>query len=130
MWGVVSKVSQTIWVALQPEYVKIPASEEEWHSVSKEYEEMWNFPNCLGAIVGKHVVMQAPKNSGLSFFNYKGTHFVVLLAVCDAHYRFLMVVIGGAGRQSDGGVLSSSKFGQGLEQIPASRLFFISNRGS
>ena len=46
-----------LWVALQPEYVKMPVSEEEWLLVSKKYEELWNFPNCVGAIDGKHVVM-------------------------------------------------------------------------
>ena len=123
--GVVEEVCEAIWKALQPQYVKIPGSEEEWLAVSKDYEQIWNFPNCVGAIDGKHVVMQAPKNSGSSFFNYKGTHSLVLLAVCDAHYRFVMVDMGDAGRHSDGGVLSNSEFGKALDgnslSLPQSR---------
>ena len=56
----------------------------------------------LGALDGKHVVIQAPACAGSTYFNYKGTH--------DAHYRFILVDIGDAGRHSDGGVLGNSEF--------------------
>ena len=59
--------------------------------------------------------MQAPARSGSTFYNYKGTHSVVLMAVCDAHYCFTLVCVGDAGRHSDGGVLSNSAFGQAME---------------
>ena len=78
-------------------------------------------------------MVQAPKNA--TFHNNKDTHSVVLLAVCDAHYRlihsypsctvlnlvvsnydrFLLIDIGDAGRHSDGGILANSEFGNALE---------------
>ena len=88
----------------------VPSSHQEWKGVSDQFELMWNFPNCIGANDGKYIVIQAPANSGSTFFNYKGTHSVVLMTVCDAHYRFTLVDIGDSGRHSDGGVLSSSSF--------------------
>ena len=112
---IVKEVCEAIWSALRSEYVKMPANEVEWLRVSEDFEKIWNFPNCVGAIDGKHIVIQAPSNAGSTFFNYKGTHSMVLLAVCDAHYRFFIVDVGDAGRHSDGGVLSKSQFGRALE---------------
>ena len=83
---IVDEVCEAIWDALHSDLVKIPSNEEEWLGVSRQFEQSWNFPNCVGAIDGKHIVIQALNHAGSSFFNYKGAHSVVLLAVCDAHH--------------------------------------------
>jgi hypothetical protein len=47
-----------------------------------------------------------------SFHNYKGTHLVMLVAICDGHHRCITVDIGDAGHYNDGGILSNSEFGK------------------
>ena len=113
--GIIEDTCDALWAVLMPEYMRRPTSEEEWRRVSEGFEHTWNFPHCVGAIDGKHVVMQAPSHSGSTFFNYKGTHSIVLMAVCDANYCFTLIDIGNAGRHSDGGVLSNSAFGKAME---------------
>lgn len=86
-----------------------------WKSVANQFEARLNFPNCIGALDGKHVVIQAPPNSGSMFFNYKGTFLTVLLALVDADYKFFAVDVGAYGRNGDGGIYASSSLGQMLE---------------
>ena len=112
---IIIEVCNAIWNGLAEKYVKCPSSPAEWAAVSDEFFSRWNFPNCLGAIDGKHINIQAPCNAGSKFFNYKNFHSIVLLAVVDARYRFLVVDIGSSGRNSDGGIFANSKFGKSLE---------------
>lgn len=95
-------------------FFQLPASPEEWLQVAQDYEDLWNFPQCLGAIDGKHVVLQAPLKSGSEYFNYKGTFSIVLMAVVDAKYRFLYANVGCQGRISDGGVFKNTDFAKKL----------------
>uniref|UniRef100_A0A671U8L1 DDE Tnp4 domain-containing protein n=1 Tax=Sparus aurata TaxID=8175 RepID=A0A671U8L1_SPAAU len=101
--SIVTQVTRVIWDALVLEFMPVPTTED-WRSIAEGFRCQWAFPNCLGSIDGKHVVTRAPDNSGSLFYNYKGTYSIVLLAVVDSHY----------GRDSDGGVLANSDFGQKL----------------
>ena len=113
--NIIGDTCDAIWDSLCAEYLKTPSSQTEWKRISDGFYRAWNFPNCLGAIDGKHVAIQAPPRAGSTYYNYKNTHSIVLMAVCDAQYCFTLVDIGDYGRHSDGGVLSHSNFGQAME---------------
>ena len=47
-------------------FLKVPTIDHEWKDVADLFENDWNFSNCVCAIDGKHVVMQAPPRAGSS----------------------------------------------------------------
>ena len=114
-----------IWQALRATYLKPPKNMDEWKSIAGEFENEWNFPHCLGALDGKHVAMDCPKNGGSSYFNYKGFHSLVLMAICDANYCFTFVDIGGFGSDNDASIFSESKISKAFSSnqlcIPGSQ---------
>ncbi|CAM4569470.1 unnamed protein product [Leuciscus chuanchicus] len=111
--GIVAEVSKAIWDSMVEDYMPVPSTED-WRDIAAEFYHRWNFPNCLGSIDGKHVVIQAPNNSGSLFYNYKGTFSIVFLAVVDARYCFRIIDVGSYGKSSDGGTLANCPFGNGL----------------
>jgi hypothetical protein len=76
----------------------------------KGFESVRNFPNCGGALDGKHVAIVKPTIEGSYYFNYKGYHSVVLLGLVDANLTFIMTDVGCNGRVSDAGVLQETTF--------------------
>lgn len=110
---IVKETCSVIANVLMPIYIK-PPTEEKWNKICADFLALWNLPNCVGAIDGKHITIQAPPNSGSAYFNYKKTFSIVLMAVCDARYQFTLFDVGAYGSDSDGGILSRSTFGKAL----------------
>lgn len=88
----------------------MPSRLTEWKEVSKDFEDRWNFPHCLGAMDGKHIAITCQPNSGSQYFNYKQFFSIVLFAVTGSRYNFLYVHAGAQGRISDGGVFRHTAF--------------------
>ena len=96
----------------RPELLKLPKTPAEWKKVSDGFARKWNYNNCIGAIDGKHIPIRKPVGGGSYYFNYKKFHSIILLAVCDASYKFLFVNVGAAGSAGDAGTwLNSSLHG-------------------
>lgn len=93
MSNILREVCQSIIDVLKPVYVQ-DLDKDTWLRISKESEELWNLPHCLGALDGRHFALEKPANSGTIFFNYKKFFSIVLLAICDAHKRFIWFNLG------------------------------------
>nr|CAH7742406.1 unnamed protein product [Callosobruchus chinensis] len=106
------RVSKQSISALVPE---MPENQQQWKQISQEIFVQWNYPNCIGALDGKHILILRPENTVGEFHNYKGTHSIVLMAIVDAKYNFVYVNIGCQGRISDGGVFKHTDFAKRLE---------------
>ncbi|GFG40206.1 hypothetical protein Cfor_09794 [Coptotermes formosanus] len=74
---------------------------------------------------GKHVQILAPRNSGSSFFNYKGNFSVVFFAVVDANYKVIYADMRCQGCISDGWMFAYTALCTKLEEkqlcVPISR---------
>lgn len=95
--------------------MQVPKTKNDWNKIIMGFNASWNFPNCIGAIDGKHIVIECPSNSGSNFFNYKGTYSIVLLALVDNNYNFTCIDIGAHGSMSDGGIFNKSSLKKGIE---------------
>ncbi|XP_029347796.1 protein ALP1-like [Acyrthosiphon pisum] len=107
--SIVKEVCVELWNVLQPLYLATP-TEEVWKNSEIGFRELWNFPNCIGSIDGKHVRIKCPPKTGSSFFCYKNFCSIVLLGIVDPNYKFLIVDIGSYGRHSDSSIFENSSF--------------------
>ena len=117
-------------VLLENKYTDVPKTEKQWREIADGFYKSWNFPNLIGAIGRKHVLIQARPRSGSVYFNYKKTFSIVLMAVCDSKYRFTLVGIGDSGSQSDGTVFANSFLGQAIENQNIPKLAPLPNSES
>lgn len=112
--GIIQEVCQTICKRMGEIYLSEPSTEM-WKESSKKFEELWNFPNCIGSLDGKHVTIKCPKKTGSNHFCYLHKFSLVLMAIVDADYKFMCVDIGGYGKSSNGGIFEASNMGRRFE---------------
>ena len=112
----VPQVLEAIIQEYLQEQVVMPTTEEQWKVVAEGFANKWNFHHVVGAIDGKHIAIECPPGGGSVYFNYKGYHSIVLLAVADAEGRFIYIDVGANGSASDGGIFQVTPLREALEK--------------
>lgn len=112
--NIIATTTEAIWIVLQPNYMSKP-TKEKWISIADRYYTLWNIPNCLGSLDGKHFRIKCLPGTGSTFYNYKGYFSIVLMACVDADGLFTTIDVGDVGRNSDGAVFRTSSLGQSLQ---------------
>ncbi|XP_069678805.1 putative nuclease HARBI1 [Periplaneta americana] len=107
----VPQVLQALKRKLLPRFLPNP-NKIDWETKAEEFWDRWDFPNVVAALDGKHVRIVAPNQTGTLFYNYKGYFSIVLLAMVDANYKFLVVDVGSYGKEGDAGSFNKSEMGQ------------------
>nr|XP_047129485.1 uncharacterized protein LOC101237154 [Hydra vulgaris] len=67
---------------LLPKYVKFPLSVEYLNKHSRDFKDILDFPQCVGAVDGCHIPISAPKDQAISYYNYKGCNFRIKPICC------------------------------------------------
>lgn len=104
---IIKETSEALWNVLKDIYMPVPTQDMLKH-IADRFELLWNLPNCIGALDGKHIRIEKFPHTGSENFNYKHFHSTVLLACCDADGLFTIIEPGYAGRNSDGGIFKAS----------------------
>ncbi|XP_068135055.1 uncharacterized protein [Hyperolius riggenbachi] len=101
---------------LKGKYFRFPTTSEDWNQIASQFEELWNFPNCGGALDGRHVRINPPHHSGSLYYNYKGFFSIIVMALVNANCEFIMVDVGKNGKFSDGSVIEQTHFYEKLRE--------------
>ena len=111
---IIEEVTEAIVRYLGKEHIKTPSDSEEWLKISEAFQSRWNFPNCLGAIDGKHIQIRPPPGTG-SEFQLQENISIILLAIAGPNYECIYADVGSNGRINDSGVWNCSDLRRKIE---------------
>jgi hypothetical protein len=101
-------------LTLQTLFLPSP-NEAKWKHNEERYFELWNVPNCIDAINGKHIRLKCSPISGSLYSNYTGYFSPILLACADAHALFSAVHVRDFSKNNDSSTFVASILEQMLE---------------
>ncbi|XP_050693866.1 putative nuclease HARBI1 [Eriocheir sinensis] len=113
---IIPETCEAIFQEYKHEVLSCPKTPDEWKKVASLFSKRWHFHHTVGALDGKHIAIRCPPNGGSRYYNYKGFHSIVLMAVADADYKFLFCDVGATGCSSDGGIFSATTLREALEK--------------
>ena len=53
---IIPETCEAIHTVLGPVYMETPSKASDWKQEAKGFLDYWNYPNCICAVGGKHVV--------------------------------------------------------------------------
>lgn len=54
--NIIKETCEAIWNSFHAEVLFTP-TQNGWRAISNNFEKIWNFPNCIGALDGKHIAV-------------------------------------------------------------------------
>ena len=108
---IVNEVCEVIMKQLFKRYVFIPQGND-LNQVVEGFEDRWGFPQCVGAIDGSHIPIQAPADCPKDYYNRKGFHSILMQGLVDHRYCFMDINVGWPGSVHDARVLANSELFQ------------------
>ncbi|CAH1968364.1 unnamed protein product [Acanthoscelides obtectus] len=66
---IVKDICEQICICVQPEFMP-DVSEDSWLNIATQFYDRTDFPNCIGAVDGKHIRLKKPDKTGTEFYNY------------------------------------------------------------
>ncbi|KAM3931632.1 uncharacterized protein RB166_004982 isoform 1-T4 [Leptodactylus fuscus] len=122
--GIVRTTCELIYQNLRSS-VMPPPTQEMWLQIAEGFETAASFPNCIGAVDGKHFRVHQPPHSGSKSFNNKKYFSLVLMAVADTKYKFLAIDVGAYDSTGDARVMEAAQIKQKMlhdeNSLPAPR---------
>ena len=67
MANIVIDTCKAIWETFHDEWMPMPTCDDGLE-IAEQFNQMWNFPNFVGALDGKHVVIRGPTQFWIAVF--------------------------------------------------------------
>ena len=67
---IVPETCKALWDVFQTEMLPQP-DQITWKKIASDFDRLWQFPHCVGALEGKHITIQASNKTGSLFFNFE-----------------------------------------------------------
>ena len=112
----VPEVCQAVVDEFAEEVISSPTTPGEWRAIADQFSSRWQFHHCVGALDGEHIAIRYPRGEGSVYYNYKGFHSVILLALVDADYKFTWVEVGSNGSAGDAQIFNVSELEEMIEE--------------